>query len=305
MTSRTTFAAVTAGCLAAAGLGGFLAARTATPSSEAATTVTAPQAAPLTTDSVSATPAPASPVAARTESARAAASERPTPQPRPAARRAAVPEASAAQVAVDGADRPALTAPTSSAVRLPVNPELAALPGPRIELVEVPANAVIGIRLETTVSSETARVEDPVHGRVSRPVVVDGVAIIPAGALLTGQVTTVERGGRFRERSRIGVRFTSLRVDERTQVPIRTEVIYREGEAPTGEATAKIGASAVVGSILGGVFGGKKGAAIGAATGAAGGTAIVAATGPNEVVLAAGTSFTVRLAEPALVEVGR
>src|SRR5690606_24582178 len=109
-----------------------------------------------------------------------------------------------------------------------------------------------------------------VHARVTRPVVIDGNTVIPTGARLTGSVTAVERGGRFRERSRIGVQFTAIAIDENTHVTIRTEAIYREGEAPTGEATAKIGASAVVGSILGGVFGGKKGAAIGAATGAAG-----------------------------------
>jgi hypothetical protein len=101
------------------------------------------------------------------------------------------------------------------------------------------------------------------------------------------------------------VQFTSVTIDENTHIPIRTEGIYRVGEAPTGEATAKIGASAVVGSILGGVFGGKKGAAIGAATGAAGGTAIVAADGPNEAVLASGATFTLRLSEPATFEVER
>jgi hypothetical protein len=172
-------------------------------------------------------------------------------------------------------------------------------------MVELPANAVIGIQLETTVSSETANVEDAVRARVTRPVIVDGVTVIPAGARLSGLVAAVERGGRFRERSRVGVRFTSVVLTDDTLVPIRTETIYRVGDAPTGEATAKIGASAVVGSILGGVFGGKKGAAIGAATGAAGGTAIVAADGPNEAVLASGATFTIRLSEPAVFEVGR
>jgi hypothetical protein len=172
-------------------------------------------------------------------------------------------------------------------------------------LVELPANAVIGIRLDTTVSTENARVEDPVQARVTRPVVIDGATIIPTGARLDGNVTLVEPGGHFRERARIAIRFTSLTVDDLTSVPIVTEAIYREGEAPTGEATAKIGASAVVGSILGGVFGGRKGAAIGAATGAAGGTAMVAAGDRNEASIPSGSTFTVRLSEPATVEVPR
>jgi hypothetical protein len=179
------------------------------------------------------------------------------------------------------------------------------LPAPRYQLVELPANAVIGIRLDTTVSTESARVEDPVEATVTRPVVVDGITVVPTGARLDGFVTLVEPGGRFRERARIGVRFTSMTIDGSRQVAIQTEAIYREGEPPAGEATAKIGASAVVGSILGGVLGGRKGAAIGAATGAASGTAIVARGGPNEATLPSGTTFTVRLSEPATIEVTR
>jgi hypothetical protein len=164
---------------------------------------------------------------------------------------------------------------------------------------------VIGIRVETSISSETARVEAPVEAVVTRPVVIDGLTAIPTGARLSGIVTLVERGGQFRERARIGVRFTSVRLDDNVHVPIQTETIYRIGEAPAGEATAKIGASAVIGSILGGVFGGKKGAAIGGAAGAAGGTAVVARGDRSEATLPSGATLTVRLSEPAQFEIAR
>jgi hypothetical protein len=88
---------------------------------------------------------------------------------------------------------------------------------------------------------------------------------------------------------------------DRTKIPIETETVYREGDPPGGEATAKIGASAVVGALLGSVMGGKKGAAIGGAAGAAGGTAAVAAGGPNDAILAEGTPLTVRLSSPVVV----
>jgi hypothetical protein len=304
MTSRLLIASVAAGCVTAAGAGGFLAVRTATHSSEAAS---------LTPQVALTTVAPEAPVAAPDEALGPAVPE-PVAQPSrdlPRATRPATgplpvrqPPAPAAPAVVE--TPPVLSVPTSqsSAISMPTGQNVT-LPGPRYEMVELPANAVIGVSLETTVSSETAQVEDTVHAEVTRPVVVDGVTVIPSGARLTGVVTAVERGGRFRERARIGVQFTLVTIDETRRVPIRTEGIYRVGEAPTGEATAKIGASAVVGSILGGAFGGKKGAAIGAATGAAGGTAIVAAGGPNEAVLARGATFTVRLAHPATFEVER
>jgi hypothetical protein len=176
---------------------------------------------------------------------------------------------------------------------------------PRVALEEltVNSNSVIGIRLETPVSSDTARVEDRVTARVVRDVTVDGRVAVPAGATVEGYVTEVERGGRFRERARLGVRFTTVVLSDSTRVNVSTDPIYRMGEAPTGEATSKIGAATVVGTIIGAAIGGKKGAAIGGATGAAGGTAAVMASGPNHVMLTTGTSLTVRLTEPATFQV--
>ena len=126
---------------------------------------------------------------------------------------------------------------------------------------------------------------------------------MPAGSTFEGVVTEVERGGRFRERARLGVRFTTLVLADNTRVNVSTEPIYRTGEAPTGEATSKIGAATAVGTIIGVADRRQKRRGIGGATGAAGGTAAVMASGPNHVVLTPGTSLTVRLTEPATFQV--
>lgn len=321
MTSRFAIPAVAFGCILAAGTGGYLAVRTATDTSEAA-------------------PAPAinQTLAARTETAAALSPSLPsavqdsvvsTP-PRRTKRSGRLPETAPRQVArpAPAAAEPALPSshstdlstqpvaslpPTVTPIESPWTPEpypAASTTAPEIAVastvpVELPLNTVIGIRLDSTISSETARVEDVVRARVTRPVTVDGDVVIPAGARLTGGVTFVEPGGKIRERARIGIRFTSISVSDDVRVPIQTETIYREGDPPAGEATAKIGASAVVGSILGGVFGGKKGAAIGGAAGAAGGTAMVVTGDRNPAVLETGTSLTVRLREPAVFHIER
>jgi hypothetical protein len=171
------------------------------------------------------------------------------------------------------------------------------------EELTVAENGVIGIRLETPVSSDTAKVEDRVTAQVTRDVAVDGRVAVPAGSRLEGVVTAVERGGRFRERARLGLQFTAVVLADDTRIPVQTEPIYRIGDAPGGEATAKIGAGAVIGSVLGAVIGGKKGAAIGGTAGAAGGTATVMASDPNHVMLVTGTPLTVRLTEPATFRV--
>ena len=167
----------------------------------------------------------------------------------------------------------------------------------------VPSAAVVGLQIESAVSTERARVEDRVEARVTRDLAVDGRTAIPAGTRVVGSVTLVEQGGKMRERARLGVRFHTLVFADGTELPIRTDPILREGESPSGESTRKIGGAAVGGAILGAIIGGKKGAIVGGATGAAGGTAVVMAGDRNAATLPVGAVVTVRLAAPLTVSV--
>ena len=173
-----------------------------------------------------------------------------------------------------------------------------------LELV-VPANAVIGLQTENRLSSETARIEDRVDARVMRDVKVGDEVAIPAGARALGSVTQVELGGKFKERARLGVRFNTLVLADGTRLPINTETVYREGEAPGDSSAAKIGGGAVGGAIIGAILGGAKGAAIGAGAGAGGGAAAVAASDRKPATLPAGTPVTVRILSPVAITIER
>jgi type IV secretory pathway VirB10-like protein len=178
-------------------------------------------------------------------------------------------------------------------------------PEPKYLDLVVSQNSVIGLQVESPVTTDSARVEDEVVARVTRDVRVGDRVAIPAGSKAHGEVTLVEKGGRLKDRARLGVRFTSIVLADGTRVPISTETIYREGDSPTGESAAKIGGAAIGGAILGGILGGGKGAAIGGAIGAGGGSAAVLAGGRNAATLSAGSPVTVRLEEPATVTVER
>ena len=89
-------------------------------------------------------------------------------------------------------------------------PEPVAPPEPQLVELVVPADAVVGLQLETTVSSDRAKVEDAVEARVTRDVRVDGRVAIPAGSLVQGTVTEVVRGGKVRERARLSIRFHTV-----------------------------------------------------------------------------------------------
>jgi type IV secretory pathway VirB10-like protein len=176
-------------------------------------------------------------------------------------------------------------------------------PVPSYEELVVSSGSVIGLQNETALSSERARVEDKVEARVTRDVRVGGTVAIPAGTRALGSVVVVERGGKFKERARLGIRFHTLALADGTRLPISTETIYREGDAPGNSSAAKIGGGAVAGAILGAIIGGGKGAAVGAATGAGGGTAVVMAGDRSAATFPAGAEVTARVLSPVTVTV--
>jgi hypothetical protein len=176
-------------------------------------------------------------------------------------------------------------------------------PAPQFEELIVSADSVIGLHLERPLSSELARVEDEVLASVTRDVRVGDRVAIPAGSRAYGEVTLVERGGKVRDRARLGIRFTSIVLADGTRVPLETDTIYREGDSPGGESAAKIGGGAIGGAIIGGIFGGAKGAILGGSAGAGAGTAAVFAGGRNPATFPADAPVTVRLLKPATVTV--
>jgi type IV secretory pathway VirB10-like protein len=203
-------------------------------------------------------------------------------------------ESSSATATAERAAEP----PRSVEPSRPVEP-----PAPAFEELVVSADSVIGVQLETAVSSETARVEDPIEARVARDVRAGGAIAIPAGSRALGSVMVVERGGKFKERARLGIRFHTLVLADGTRVPVTTETIYRYGEGQGQQSAAKIGGGAVLGAILGGIAGGAKGAAIGAATGGGAGTAVVAAGDRSIATFSPGTEVTARILSPVTVTV--
>ena len=190
--------------------------------------------------------------------------------------------------------------PSRTAPRIDAPP-----PPPQTRTVTLAADSVVGLQLEQTISTDSAKVEDTVQARVTRDVFADGVMVIPAGTRVTGSVTLVDEGGKVRERARLGVRFHTLVLADGTELRLPTETIYRDGESPSGRSAAKIGGGATAGAVIGAILGGGKGAAIGAAIGAGSGTAATMAGGRRPATLPSGQLLTVRLSDAVPIEVPR
>ena len=161
----------------------------------------------------------------------------------------------------------------------------------------IPVGQEIDVRLTNQLSSDTAQVEE----RFEATTVVDlqsgNDVLIPAGSVVRGVVSSVNRATRTDRKGSLTVSFDQITVRGR-DYPMRgtvTEAI--ESEGIRGEA-GRIGAGSAIGGIIGGIIGGVKGALLGVLIGG-GGT--IAATEGKDVTLPAGTILRVRLDDPPAV----
>ncbi len=157
--------------------------------------------------------------------------------------------------------------------------------------MDVPVGTELDVRLQQSLSSATAVVEDRFEATTLVDLKEGDRLIIPAGSVMRGVVSSVTKTTRLERKGSLTLAFDQVRVDGR-EYPIRATVTQAiESEGVKGEA-GKIGAGAGVGMIIGGILGGVKGALAGILIGG-GGT--IAATEGKDVELAAGTVLRVRL----------
>jgi hypothetical protein len=169
--------------------------------------------------------------------------------------------------------------------------------------VTLRAGTVLPVTLETTVGSDTSRVEQPVKGRLRRAVMVNGVQVLPAGAAVSGHVTSARRPGRVKGRGLIAMRFTQLDTPDAGSSKISTATVSRLAPATKQKDALEIIAPAAAGAVIGRLVGGKGDARKGAVIGGAGGTGYVLATRGKDVRLGRGASLSVRLTAPLTVRV--
>ena len=173
---------------------------------------------------------------------------------------------------------------------------------PALVDLSVPSGTELILRLNNSVSSETAQPEQTVRATVVKPIIIDGMVAIPEGAPVIGTVVSAERAGRVKGVATIAIRFNEVTV-AKTPYAINTSRIAREAEATKGEDATKIGIGAGVGTAIGAIAGGKKGAAIGAGIGAGAGTGAVLATRGKEVTIPAGATLRTTIQAPVSVTV--
>jgi len=158
----------------------------------------------------------------------------------------------------------------------------------------IPVGQEIDVRLQKELTSDTAQVEDRFEATTAVDLYRGDNVLIPAGSVMRGVVSSVNRASRTDRKGSLTVAFDQVTVNGRSY-PMRGTVTQAlESEGIKGEI-GRIGAGSAVGAIIGGIIGGTKGALLGVLIGG-GGT--IAATEGKDVHLPAGTVLRVRMDTP-------
>jgi hypothetical protein len=167
-----------------------------------------------------------------------------------------------------------------------------------VSLADVPVGTELDAKLQSNLSSGTARVEDKVEATTAVDLKENGQVLIPAGSLVRGVVSGVTKATRTDRKGQLTLSFNRITVNGTTYEMRGT--VTQASEGVKGEA-GKIGTGAGVGAIIGGLLGGFKGALAGILIGGGG---MVAATPGKDVELPAGTVLRIRIDSPLRVANG-
>jgi hypothetical protein len=164
----------------------------------------------------------------------------------------------------------------------------------------VPVGTLLDVRLQTPLNSGTAKAEQRFEATTILDFTMNNVAVIPAGSIVRGFVSSVRAAGRIDRKGSLTLSFDELRVDNRNY-KLRAAV-EQALDGKTAQDTTRIGVGAAVGAIIGGILGGGKGALAGVLIGG-GGT--IASTEGADVDLPVGTILRLRVDQPLEIYVGK
>ncbi|HET7207152.1 MAG TPA: hypothetical protein VFI95_11310 [Terriglobales bacterium] len=151
----------------------------------------------------------------------------------------------------------------------------------------IPAGTRITVRLESALSSASARSGQSFNANLVRDLVVNGKTVAKAGDPVKGKVVYAKASGRLHDPGKLTLRLASV-----NGIPVMTNSVGMKGKSHTKGNVEKIGGGAAAGALIGGLLGGGKGALIGAGAGGAAGTGVAAATGKEDAVFHAESAVT-------------
>ena len=152
-------------------------------------------------------------------------------------------------------------------------------------LLTIPAATVLIMRINEPLSSDHNQVGDRFAGVLDQPIVVNGWVVARRGQTVMGQVKSVQKAGRVKGVSQLGVELTDLTLVDGQQAPILTELWKASGGTSHGADAATIAGGTGLGAAIGAAADWGRGAAIGAGAGAVAGIGAVLLTRGRPTIL--------------------
>ncbi len=180
-------------------------------------------------------------------------------------------------------------------------------PGTAVKMGTVAAGTTLNLGAADKVCTNTNKVGDRFVATLNSAVTGSDGAVIPAGAAVTIELTTLKRSENVNDQIQMGFRVINIAFDGHTYAldgDVQSASITRVRSTSGGDDAKKVLGGAVAGAVIGQILGKKaKSTIIGAAAGAAAGGAAAAATGNYEGCVNSGASIVVRLNAPVTVAV--
>jgi hypothetical protein len=161
------------------------------------------------------------------------------------------------------------------------------------------------VRVNQPLSSNRNQVGDAFTASLVKPIVVNGVIVADRGQTIAGRVAEVDKGGRIKGLSKLGIELTELTLVTGDQVPVRSQLISHTASGSVGRDVAAVGTTTAVGAAAGAAADLGRGAAIGAGAGAAAGIIGVLLTKGNPTVIYPESVLTFRIEAPIVVSTDR
>lgn len=169
----------------------------------------------------------------------------------------------------------------------------------------MPAGTWITVRVNQTLSSNYSQPGQVFTAMLTEPLVVNGFVVARRGQTVEGRISEVQKAGRVKGMSRLGIELTEVGLADGQQMPVRTQLMEYAGGTSKGRDATAVGTSAGLGAAVGAAADGGFGAGVGALAGAAASTIGVLVTRGRATEVYPETPVTFRTLEPITISTDR
>lgn len=163
-------------------------------------------------------------------------------------------------------------------------------------IYELETGTKISVRMDNEINSQVSSVNDTFTTVVTEPIIVRNAVVLPAGVIIEGRITKVNRADTGGKKGEMEVKFETLRFADGEKRNIEG-VLVNDLEA---KSSSKIGILSVIGgtafgALIGAVSKADNGALIGAGVGAGVGTSVALLQKGKDVRIKSDEKFVIKL----------